>query len=75
MENKIAVIVGRTSGVGKKTAQDLIQKNYQIIIVGRNERKREEVVRQLKQLNSASNVTFLQEDLITKAAVSELPED
>lgn len=74
MVDKIAVIIGGNSGVGKKTAQYLIQKNYRIIIVGRNERKGEEVVQQLKQLNSTSQVSFLQADLSTKTAVADFAE-
>ncbi|BCA85933.1 hypothetical protein EsVE80_14560 [Enterococcus saigonensis] len=74
MVDKIAVIIGGNSGVGKKMAQDLIQKNYRIIIVGRNERKGEAVVQQLKQLNSTSQGSFLQADLSTKVAIADFAE-
>ena len=37
--NKIAIISGGTSGVGKKTALDLAKKNIQIIALGRNREK------------------------------------
>lgn len=74
MVDKIVVIIGGNSGVGKKTAQDLIQKNYRIIIVGQNERKGEEVIHQLKRLSSTSQVSFLQANLSTKVAITKFAE-
>ncbi|MCD8819205.1 hypothetical protein [Mammaliicoccus sciuri] len=36
---KLAIITGETSGVGKKTAIDLTRKNMRILLVARNKDK------------------------------------
>lgn len=69
---KIALIVGGNSGVGKKTAQDLAQENYKVIIVARNMEKGEQVVQQLRQTTRNPEISFIQADLSTKEAVNRL---
>lgn len=69
---KIALIIGGNSGVGKKTAQDLAQENYRIMIVARNREKGEQVVQQLQQTTRNSDISFIQADLSTKEAVTKL---
>ena len=41
MENKIVVITGATSGIGKQTAIDLAKMNANVVIHGRNLQKTE----------------------------------
>lgn len=50
MENKIAVITGATSGIGRQTAMQLAQKGYSIQIIGRNKSKCEAVLREIEAI-------------------------
>lgn len=64
--NKIALITGATSGIGKATAIAFSQKNIDLILCGRNA----EVLAELKQqLSSKVKVTTLNFDIRDKKAV------
>ena len=66
--NKIALITGATSGIGKATAIAFSQKNIDLILCGRNT----EVLAQLeKQLSTKVKITTLNFDVRDKASVFE----
>jgi len=66
--NKIALITGATSGIGKATAIAFSQKNIDLILCGRNA----EVLSELKEeLSSKVKVTTLNFDIRDKKAVFE----
>ena len=48
MKNKIALITGATSGIGKSTALFLAKENYDLIITGRREQYLEEIQKEIK---------------------------
>jgi len=61
--NKIAIISGGTSGVGKRTALDLAKKNIQIIVLGRNKEKGMRVKNEILKESGNDNVEFYPIDL------------
>ncbi|OEL00926.1 hypothetical protein AST12_10230 [Staphylococcus succinus] len=66
---KIAVITGGTSGVGKKTAMDLARQGMTIVLIGRSEKKGKQAVEEITQLTGNANITFYSVDLTNKEAV------
>ena len=59
--NRVALITGGTSGIGKATALLFAQEGAQVAITGRNEARGQEVVNQIKQANSAA--IFIRSDV------------
>lgn len=50
MNNKICVITGATSGIGRQTALQMAQKGYSIQVVGRNKSKCEAVLKEIESI-------------------------
>jgi NAD(P)-dependent dehydrogenase (short-subunit alcohol dehydrogenase family) len=70
--DKICLITGATSGIGKAAATALAAMGMTLILVGRNERRASEVLYQIRNRIGNSNVEFLQADLSDQGAVREL---
>lgn len=66
--NKIALITGATSGIGKATAQILAQNNYNIILCGRRQDRLDELEKELSAFTKVHNLSF---DVSDKKAVFE----
>ena len=64
--NKIALVTGATSGIGKATAQILAKNNYKIILCGRRE---DRLLELKKELSSFTEVCTLSFDVRDKKAV------
>lgn len=56
--NKTAIITGATSGLGKHTAIALAKKNYNLILVGRNEAKGKKLLNDLKEINATIDLFY-----------------
>lgn len=69
--NKVALIAGGNSGVGKRTAIDLAKQNIQIIIVARNAVKGEQAVKEIQNESNNTNVHFMAADLSTQSNVND----
>ena len=68
MSNRIVLITGPTSGIGKATALELAKKGFDLILVARNEQK----VRQLQELiGDGVRTDFIPCDLSSIASVKE----
>ncbi|MBK7139583.1 MAG: SDR family oxidoreductase [Bacteroidetes bacterium] len=50
MENRICVITGATSGIGRQTALQLAKKKYSIQIIGRNKEKCEAILKEVETI-------------------------
>lgn len=72
MKNKICLITGSTSGIGKATAASLAAKGAIIIITGRNEEKGEQVVSEIKSRMTNHNIFFEYGDLSNLQSVTDL---
>ncbi|GAB4549119.1 MAG: SDR family oxidoreductase [Anaerolineae bacterium] len=72
MTQKIALITGANSGLGKATAIALAQQTYQIIMVSRS-RERGEVARaEIKSVSGSQQVDLLVADLASQADIRKL---
>ena len=72
MLNKICVITGATSGIGKETAKTLASKGAHVVIVGRNTKKCVSTVNTIKQETGNTQVDYLRADLSDLKQVDEL---
>lgn len=68
--NKIALITGATSGIGKACAEKFAQHNYDLIITGRRQERLDQLKSDLESANSI-NVLTLCFDIRTRASVTE----
>jgi len=59
MSNKIVLITGATSGIGKATAISLAKKDYEIVFVARNQQKAEKVKEEIVFHSKNNNVDFI----------------
>ncbi|MFV8371557.1 SDR family NAD(P)-dependent oxidoreductase [Flavobacterium sp. LB2P74] len=66
--NKIALITGATSGIGKATAQILAKNNYKIILCGRRQDRLSVLEKELREITEVHTLSF---DVRDKNAVFE----
>lgn len=69
------LITGATDGIGKITATNLAKMGQEIIIHGRNERKAQQVVEEIKQDSGNENISYLIADLTDMTAIQEMVND
>ena len=74
MNNKICVITGATSGIGKETAKALAIMGAHVIGVGRNEKKCLRTVESMRQHTGNNKVEYLCSDLSDLKQVHDLAE-
>ena len=61
LKNANIIITGGSSGIGKVTAQQCIQKGAKVLITGRDEVKLKQVAEQIGAIPLASDISQLQE--------------
>jgi retinol dehydrogenase 14 len=75
MENKVCVITGATSGIGKATALGLAKLGASVVMIGRD-RQRGEVARdEIRAESGNPKVSLLLADLSSQASVRELAQE
>jgi NAD(P)-dependent dehydrogenase (short-subunit alcohol dehydrogenase family) len=74
MDNKICVVTGATSGIGKETAKALAAKGAFVIIVGRNKAKCIATVNSIKRHTRSSLIDYICADLSDLKQVHNLAE-
>ena len=74
VEGKTCLITGASDGIGKETAFSLAKQGAKVIIVGRNQKKCENVVSEIIQLTQNNQVEFLLADLSLMREVNNLAE-
>jgi len=72
MTNKICMITGATSGIGKETASALAQKGARVVIIGRNKKKCIETINSIKKETGNSLIEYILADLSSLKQVREV---
>ncbi len=74
MQNKICMVTGATSGMGKETAAALAQMGTTVILVARNQNKGETVRDEIRMRSGNMNVEVMYADLSSQRSIRELAE-
>ena len=61
MKNKIILITGATSGIGKQTAISLATMGATVIVTGRNQQNGEEAIKEIKAISLGVEILTLNE--------------
>ncbi len=72
MKDKICLVTGATSGIGRVTAMALAQRGAKVIVVGRNPRRTAETVALIRQQTGNPAVESLLADLSSQAQIRQL---
>jgi NADP-dependent 3-hydroxy acid dehydrogenase YdfG len=78
MMNKIALITGATSGIGKATAIQFAQNNYQLILTGRRNDRLDALKNELSDSYQTAILTLnfdVQDNNAVQNALASLPAD
>jgi NAD(P)-dependent dehydrogenase (short-subunit alcohol dehydrogenase family) len=75
MTDKVCLITGGNSGIGKETAVGLAKLGANVVIVSRNMDKGEAAILEIKSRSGNQNVSLLQADLSSIDSVRELADD
>ena len=72
MKNKIILITGGTSGIGKQTAISLATAGATVIVTGRNQQNGEEAVKEIKAVSKNDKIDLILADISTISGVKSL---
>ena len=75
MKDKVCLITGATSGIGKAAAVQLAELGANVVLVGRNSEKTSAVVEDVKEQTGNQEVQFLIADLSSQQAIRQLADD
>ena len=75
LDHKKVLITGATDGIGRIAALELAKQKAHVILVGRNQQKTEECVRQIRAESDNPKVDYLLADLSIQADVHRLATD
>jgi len=71
LANKIIIITGATSGIGKETARALSKMNATLILACRNREKSLDLIKELKQESQNANIVHMDLDLASLKSINE----
>jgi retinol dehydrogenase 12 len=75
MDDKVILITGATSGLGKEAATELVKKGARVIIHGRNKKKAEQVKSEIMKTYQHGKVEYLLADFNSLEQVRQLARD
>jgi NAD(P)-dependent dehydrogenase (short-subunit alcohol dehydrogenase family) len=75
MDNKIILITGATSGIGKAAAKILAKQGHTIILHGRNKTKTEHLCEEIKTESGNSNIDIFIADMFLLSDVKKMADD
>ena len=75
MQNKVCIITGATSGIGKATALGLAKMGANVAIIGQDKEQGENAQNEIKSKTGNPNVDLLLDDLSSQAEIRKLVED
>ena len=70
MKNKICIVTGANSGIGKETARALAQRQAEVVMVCRNPQKGEAALTDIQQSSGNKNVHLFIADLSSQASIT-----
>ena len=74
LENKICVITGGTSGIGRTTVQRFVQEGAKVVFCGRRKDRGEELLRELAALHYPGEARFYCCDVSKEDEIREMAE-
>jgi NAD(P)-dependent dehydrogenase (short-subunit alcohol dehydrogenase family) len=75
MGDKVALITGGTSGIGKATATALAAMGAEVVVSGRNKERGEAAVEEIRDRSGSEKVSLMLADLAVQAEVRELAQE
>lgn len=72
MTDKIILITGSTSGIGKQTAISLAKLGATVIVTGRNQKRGEEAIKEIKEISKNEKIYLILSDISTIAGIKKL---
>ncbi|MGI8952246.1 MAG: SDR family oxidoreductase [Chitinophagaceae bacterium] len=75
MKNKIVLITGATSGIGKATAEALAKQGATIVFLARNKSKADSVIEEIKSKTGNQNISFIEMDLGSLVSVKKAADE
>jgi NAD(P)-dependent dehydrogenase (short-subunit alcohol dehydrogenase family) len=75
MGDKVALITGGTSGIGKATATALAAMGAEVVVSGRNKERAEAAIEEIRDQSGSEKVSLILADLAVQAEVRELAQE
>ena len=75
MNNKICLITGATSGIGKATAIELAEGNFDLILIGRSQEKCEKITKRIQRKYNQIKVKYYVADISLVSSVKKVCEE
>ncbi|EDV22197.1 uncharacterized protein TRIADDRAFT_28989 [Trichoplax adhaerens] len=75
LDNKVTIITGGNTGIGKETAIDFAKRGARVILACRNETKGESAAQDIRQATGNDNVVFKHLDLASFKSIRSFAED
>ncbi len=74
MKNRVCLITGATSGLGRATAYALAETGANLVVAGRNQGKTEQLIVDLRKISTSARIDYLIADLEQPESVKQLAE-
>jgi NAD(P)-dependent dehydrogenase (short-subunit alcohol dehydrogenase family) len=71
VHNKVAIVTGANTGIGKATAVDLAKRGAKVYIACRDNQRGDNALREIKRESGSDNVFFVQLDLASMESIRE----
>jgi NAD(P)-dependent dehydrogenase (short-subunit alcohol dehydrogenase family) len=75
MTGRVCIITGGTSGIGKATALGLAKLNTTLVIVGKDKKRGESALEDIKSKSGNTNVNLMLADLSSQQSIRQLAQD
>lgn len=75
LKNKVAIVTGGTGGMGRESVRALAAAGAEVVVVGRDRRRAEATVEEIKTITGNQKVDFLTGDLSSRSDVSRVAEE
>lgn len=69
LENNVVLITGATSGIGKATAIELAKYKPQLVLIGKNKRKGDQLIKEVSKISGDDRVDYFNVDLSSQKQI------